>query len=134
MGRRAKDKIKYRSERGKETQDGREVVSRAHTRFIHCSARKVALVANLIRNKPVSVALETLKFTQRPSAVPFVERTLLSAIANAENLTPEPNALVVGEIRVEGAPMMKRIRPASMGRAVRVRKRLSHISILLTRE
>ncbi len=135
MGRRAHFKIAKRDQlkaEGIDTADGRKVISRSETYYVHCAPRKMALVAKLIRNKPVVEALEALQFTHRPSAVPYVERTLRSAIANAENLTPEPMALVVGEVLVEGAPMMKRIRPASMGRAVRIRKRLSHIKIKLT--
>jgi len=100
-------------------------------RYAHVAPRKVAIVANEIRNKTVGEALDILRYLHRPSAVPTVERALRSAVANAENLTPAPYDLVVGEIRVEGAPMMKRIRPASMGRAFRVRKRLSHLHIKL---
>ncbi|MGF1573434.1 MAG: 50S ribosomal protein L22 [Sumerlaeia bacterium] len=120
-------------------QSGEVVVSRATARYIHCAPRKMKLVADQIRNKTVTEALEILNFMHRPSAVPYVLRVLDSAMANAEkkaeegqiNVIPEPDKLVVGEIRVETAPMMKRIRPASMGRAVRVRKRLSHIHLKL---
>jgi large subunit ribosomal protein L22 len=114
------------------TCDGRVAVSSARLKYAHVSARKMALVAGMIRNMPAWQALEALKYANRPSAVPFVERTLKSAIANAENSVADPGSLIVGEITVEGAPMMKRIRAASMGRAVRVRKRLSHLTITLT--
>jgi len=132
MGLRAKEKTKRRRETPLETADGRRVVSKVSTRYIHCAPRKVALLANLIRNQPVGQALETLKFTHRPSAMPYMERALKSAIANALNEVAEPEQLVVGEIRVEGAPMMKRFRAASMGRGARIRKRLSHLVIYLT--
>ncbi|MCB2155389.1 50S ribosomal protein L22 [bacterium] len=134
MGRREREQKKRREATIPTTQDGRQVVSKSVTRFVRCAPRKMAIVADLIRDKPVVEALEILQFTHRPSAIPYIERTLKSAIANAENVAPDPYELVVGEIRVEGAPMLKRIRPASMGRAVRVRKRMSHLSILLTSE
>jgi len=132
MGLRAKEKTARRREAALQTADGRAVVSRVTTRYIHCAPRKVALLADLIRNKPVDVALETLRFTHRPSAGPYVERALKSAVANALNEVAEPEKLVVGEVRVEGAPMMKRFRAASMGRGARIRKRLSHLTIYLT--
>lgn len=133
MGRRAVMKKKRREAAPAVTPNGREIVSRSSVRNAHVAPRKVAIVAREIRNKPVGEALDILRYMHRPSAVPLVQKTLLSAVANAENLTPDPYELVVGEIRVEGAAMMKRIRPASMGRAFRVRKRLSHLHIVLTR-
>ncbi len=132
MGRRARERKQRHQAETPVTQDGREVVSRAVTRYVHCAPRKMALVVDQIRNRSVAEALQTLEFLHRPSAVPYVKATLKSAIANAEDTAPDPMELVVGEVRVEGAPMLKRIRPASMGRAVRVRKRLSHITIKLT--
>lgn len=114
------------------TADGRVVVSSARARYVRCSPRKLALVANALRNQTVGEALDTLRFVQKPSAVPHLERTLRSAVANAENVSPEPYELIIGEIRVETAPMMKRMRAASFGRAVRVRKRMSHLTIMLT--
>lgn len=132
MGARAKARTQARRENPKLTADGREVVSASFTRYIHCAPRKVALLADLIRGKRVDEALDVLRFSQRPSALPYVERALLSARANAVNAAPEPGELVIAEVRVEGAPMMKRMRAASMGRSVRIRKRLSHLVIFLT--
>ncbi|MEQ8822248.1 MAG: 50S ribosomal protein L22 [Sumerlaeia bacterium] len=131
MGRRSQMKAR-RKELPQLTPDGREVVSKATARFVRSGPRKLALVAELIRNKSVDEALEILQFTHKPSAVPHVEKILRSAVANAANVAPDPYDLVIGDIRVESGPMMKRIRPASMGRAVRVRKRLSHIHLTLT--
>ncbi|MBI5154972.1 50S ribosomal protein L22 [Candidatus Poribacteria bacterium] len=131
MGSNAKVRKEAKQNATPATADGRTVISRSITRYVRCSPRKVALVAELIRNKPVRVALETLRFTQRPSAVPAVERALKSARANAVDLVADPDDLIVAEVKVETAPMLKRIRPASMGRAVRVRKRLSHIRVAL---
>lgn len=134
MGRRAQEKKARRRNEPAETASGLPVVAKSTARYLHCAPRKVALVAKEIRNKSVAEALDALRFMHKPSAVPYVERALKSAIANAENVSPDPYSLVIGEIRVEGAPMMKRIQPASMGRAFRVRKRLSHLHIYLTED
>lgn len=131
MGRNAQVRRERKLESVETTQSGKEVISKCSMKYVHCAPRKIKLVADQLRNKTVGEALLTLQFLHRPSAVPYVQRCLASAVANAENLTPNPEELIVGEIRVEGAPMMKRIRPASMGRAVRIRKRLSHIHIKL---
>lgn len=114
-----------------ETSTGKAIIGKSMTRYVRCSPRKVRLVANLIRNKTAGDALAILEFTQRPSAVPFVKNALKAAIASAGEKHPEPLNLVVAEAIVDDAPMMKRIRPASMGRAVRVRKRQSHIFVAL---
>lgn len=114
------------------TNTGKRIVGKSLTRYVRCSARKVRLVVDLIRNKQAGEALDILAFTHRPSAVPFVTRALKAAIASAGQTHPEPEALRVGEAIVNDAPQIKRIRPASMGRAVRVRKRNSHIFLALT--
>lgn len=134
MSKRERMKAQERQNAPVLTSDGREVVARASGRFLHGAPRKLAFVAREIRNKPVQEALDMLRVVHRPSAVPHIEKVLRSAVANATDLVADPMELVVGEIRVEGAPMMKRIRPATMGRAFRVRKRLSHLHILLTQE
>lgn len=131
MGRNAQLRRERKLESVETTQSGKEVISKCTVKYVHCAPRKIKLVADQIRNRTVGEALELLQFLHRPSAVPHVQKCLASAIANAENLTPNAESLIIGEIRVEGAPMMKRIRPASMGRAVRVRKRLSHLHIKL---
>jgi large subunit ribosomal protein L22 len=123
---------KPKREQRRETMDGRAIVSQAHARNLRVAPRKARLVADLIRNKTVGEALEILTFTHRPSAVPYVMNALKSAAANAQNIHPEPENLVVAEIWVDSAAMMKRIRPASMGRAVRVRKRTSHLYLALS--
>jgi large subunit ribosomal protein L22 len=114
------------------TNDGREIIGRSLTRFARCSPRKVRLVVDTIRNKTVAEALEILQFTQRPSAVPYVTKALKAAVASAREFNSTPEELVIGEAIVNEAPTMKRIRPASMGRATRVRKRQSHIFLGLT--
>ncbi len=113
------------------TSTGKKILGKSMSRYVRCSPRKVRLVADLVRGKRVDEAMEILMFTQRPSAQPFVLRGLKAAVASASEYHPEPESLKVAEIIVDDAPMMKRIRPASMGRAVRVRKRQSHIFIAL---
>lgn len=114
-----------------ETARGHRILGKAIQRYVRCAPRKVRLVADLIRGKSAGEGLEILAFTQRPSAVPFVTNALKAAMASASEVHPQPENLVIEEIIIDEAPMIKRIRPASMGRAVRVRKRNSHIYVAL---
>ena len=107
--------------------------ARAQLRFARVAPRKMRLVADLLRGKTVGEALNILKFTRRPSAVPHVERLLKSAVANArQNNITEPEQLLVGSIMVDSGPMAKRFRPRAYGRAARIRKRSSHLTMVLT--
>ena len=95
------------------------------------SARKVKIVADLIRGKDAKEALAIVKFTPKASSE-IIEKLLKSAIANAENNHGMKfNNLYVAEIYANQGPTMKRIRPAAKGSAVRIRKRTSHITIKL---
>ena len=95
------------------------------------SARKVKIVADLIRGKKVSEALAIVKFAPKASAE-IIEKLLKSAIANAENNHfMKSEDLYVAEIFANQGPTLKRIRPAVKGSAVRIRKRTSHITIVL---
>lgn len=114
------------------TSRGNLILGKCMVKHVHTSARKVRLVADLIRGKSVDEAKEILAFTTRPSAQPHVLKALKAAEAAAAEKVGETGELIVEEIIVNDAPMMKRIRPASMGRAVRVRKRQCHIFIALT--
>lgn len=114
------------------TSRGRTIVGKCMVKHVHTSARKVRLVADLIRGKSVEEAKEILAFTQRPSATPHVLKALKAAEAAASERVGETGDLIVEEIIINDAPMMKRIRPASMGRAVRIRKRQCHIFLALT--
>ena len=103
----------------------------ATLRFARISARKVKIVADLIRGKKVDEALAIVKFTPK-AASEIVEKLLKSAIANAENNHGmKSNKLYVAEIYANQGPTMKRIRPAAKGSASRIRKRTSHITIKL---
>jgi large subunit ribosomal protein L22 len=118
-----------------ETSRKEEVVAQAIHRYARVSARKLRLVADMIRDKPVGEAMRILTFTVKPSAVPIITNVLKSAIANVpEGQVDNPDSdLRVGEVFVDGAYMMKRFRAAPMGRAVPIRKRAAHVTLRLTR-
>ncbi|MBR6252259.1 MAG: 50S ribosomal protein L22 [Clostridia bacterium] len=95
------------------------------------SARKVKIVIDNIRGKNVDEAIAILKFTPK-AASPLVEKLLKSAIANAENNNMmNRKDLYIAEIYANQGTTMKRIRAATQGRANRIRKRTSHITIVL---
>ena len=103
----------------------------ATLRFARISARKVKIVADLIRGKNVDEALAIVKFTPKASSA-IIEKLLKSAIANAENNHGMNRGnLVVSEIYANQGPTMKRIMPRAKGSANRIRKRTSHITIVL---
>ena len=105
--------------------------AKATLKFARISSRKVKIVADLIRGKDVDEALAIVKFTPK-AASEIVEKLLKSAIANAENNHGmKSNNLYVAEIYANQGPTLKRIRPAAKGSAVRIRKRTSHITIVL---
>ena len=106
----------------------------AKVTHVRIAPRKVRIVIDLIRNKPVGVALGILKNTPK-AASPVVEKLLRSAMANAENNNNmDSKNLYVAEIYANQGPTLKRIRPAAKGSAVRIRKRTSHITIVLREE
>ena len=105
--------------------------ARAILRYSRISARKVKIVADLIRGKNVDEALSIIKFTPK-AASEILEKLLKSAIANAENNHGmNRGSLIVSEIYANQGPTLKRIRPAAKGSAVRIRKRTSHITIVV---
>ena len=95
------------------------------------SARKVKIVIDNIRGKNVNEAIAILKFTPK-AASPLVEKLLKFAIANAENNNMmDKSKLYVAEVYANQGTTMKRIRAATQGRANRIRKRTSHIEVVL---
>ena len=105
--------------------------SRASLKYARISARKVKIVIDLIRGKDVQEALAILKFTPK-AASPLVEKLVKSAIANAENNhNMDAGKLYIAEIYANQGATMKRIRAATQGRANRIRKRTSHIEVVL---
>lgn len=110
-----------------------EAVSEAKLRYARMSARKARLVCDLIRGKRVGEAITLLQMTHKPSAGVEVLQVLKSARANAEQSKTVSNVddLVVSDVFVDGATMLKRMRAAPQGRGVRIRKRMCHITIRL---
>lgn len=105
--------------------------ARAKLSYARISPRKVKIVIDLIRNKPVGVALGILKNTPK-AASPIVEKLINSAIANAENNhNMSADNLYVKEIFANPGPILKRIMPRAQGRAFRINKRTSHITVVL---
>lgn len=98
------------------------------------SARKMRMVADMIRGQQVNRALNMLKFEAKEGAA-RLEKLLLSAIANwqakNEDERLEDADLYIKEIRVDGGRMLKRLRPAPQGRAHRIRKRSNHVTLVI---
>ncbi len=98
------------------------------------SARKMRLVADMIRGVEVTKALDLLKFSSKEASF-RLEKLLKSAISNWENKNDgkriEDNSLYVKEIFVDAATMLKRYRPAPQGRAHRIRKRSNHVTLII---
>jgi large subunit ribosomal protein L22 len=105
--------------------------AKAITKYVRLSPRKVRLVVDQIRGKGVEEALNILKFVPKRSAG-IVAKTLHTAVANAENTqSVDVDRLYVKRVKVDEAGMWKRFTPRAQGRATRIRKRLSHITIVL---
>lgn len=108
--------------------------ARAINRYIGTSPRKMRLVIDLIRGKSVDEALNILHYSPK-HASRVAEKVLRSAVSNLQNKDEagrlEPGEMIVKEAYVDGGMVMKRILPAPMGRAFRVRKRSNHITIVV---
>ncbi len=111
--------------------------ARAIARYVRMSPRKVRRVVDLIRGKNVGDAINILHFTPKSAAEP-IEKVLRSAVSNMLNIEGsskvDPDDLYVKEIKVDGGVTLRRFRAASMGRAVRIRKRTSHITVIVAEE
>ncbi len=109
--------------------------AKALKKYIRTSPRKMRLVIDLIRGKGADEALNILRFTPK-SAARDAEMVLRSAIANLANVddeyTPDPEDIFVKKVWVDQGPTIKRIQPAPMGRAYRIRKRTNHLSIIVS--
>ena len=103
---------------------------RAIHRFARISPRKVQLIVDLIRGRDVNEALNILKFTPNRAAV-MVRKLLTSAVANADEAEADVETLVVHRAFVDEAPTMKRFQPKDRGRAFPIRKRNSHITVVV---
>ena len=104
--------------------------ARAEARYIRISAQKARLVVDMIRGQKAGTAIVTLQTVNKRIA-PAVQKVLHSAIENAKNKSTDVDVdnLVVSEAYVNEGPRMKRVRPAPMGRAYRIQRRMAHIVI-----
>ncbi len=108
-----------------------EAEARAYLNYVRISPRKVSVVLDLIRNKPVNLAMAILKNTPK-AACEDLQKLLKSAVANAENNHDmDVSKLYVAECSVSQGPTLKRIRPRAQGRAYRINKKTSHITLVL---
>ena len=103
--------------------------ARAIAKYVHMSPTKVRRVVALIKGRPVAEALDILRFAPQAAARPLF-KVVASAAANAENnLDLDRDTLVVAAAYADEGPTLKRIRPRAQGRAYRIRKRTSHITV-----
>ena len=111
-------------------------MSKAVLKFARVSARKARLVADLVRGKDVSEAIELLTFAEKKTA-PILKKLVESAVANAEDAARRDrkdldiDALFVKTVLVDQGPSLRRFRPRAQGRATRILKKTSHITVEL---
>ena len=105
--------------------------ARATARFVRVSPMKARRVINLVRGKSVSEALSILKYAPQGAAEPLA-KVVASAAANAENnFGLDRSSLVISEAYANEGPTMRRFRPRAQGRAFHIRKRTSHITLVV---
>ena len=104
--------------------------ARAVVKYLKISPRKVRLVINTVRRKPVAQAISLLPLLNKKAAR-LVAKGLKSALANAKGKGLEETRLVVSEIKADGGPVMKRFLSRAMGRADEILKRSTHLTIIL---
>ena len=105
--------------------------SKAYLNYVRISPRKVSVVLDLIRGKDVKLAKAILEQTPKAACEPLL-KLLKSATANAENNHDmDVASLYVAECHVSQGPTLKRIRPRAQGRAYRINKRMSHLTVIL---
>ena len=103
----------------------------AKARFVHISASKARRVIDLVRGKSVTEALDILRWSPQ-GASETIAKVIASAAANAQNNDGlDPSTLVVATVYADEGPTAKRIRPRAQGRAYRIRKRTSHITVIV---
>ena len=104
----------------------------ANLKYLRISPRKVKIVLDLIRGKDVGTAVAILMQTPKSASEPLM-KLLKSAVANTENnFGMDPAKLVVSEVYATPGPILKRIMPRAQGRAYRINKRTSHVTIAVT--
>ena len=123
-----------KKDRAEQLKEERKDISIAKLNNCPTSPRKMRLVAGLVRGKNVMDAINILKFTNKDAAR-RLETLVVSAISNWETKNTgksiEDEDVVIKEIYVDSARMLKRLRPAPQGRAHRIRKRSNHVTVIL---
>jgi len=112
---------------------GANTASSAHLRYLRIAPRKVRAVVDTVRGQPVEQALATLRYTPKAAAKP-VAKLIRSAIANAEqkaNGNVDIDRLYVKTIMVDQGPTLRRFMARAMGRATRINKKTSHVTVEL---
>ena len=108
--------------------------AKAFARQIRISPQKARLIADLVRGKDVATAINTLRFMPKKGAR-ILRKVIESALANAgQNESIDVDTLYVKKIFIDGGPMLKRIMPRAQGRANRILKRSSNITVVLDEE
>lgn len=103
---------------------------RASTRFVRVSPQKARMVIEVVKGQPVEHSLNLLKFMPQKAAG-IIEKTIRSAVANADQQNLDVDTLVVRNIVADQGPMLKRYRARARGRGSRILKRTSHITVTL---
>jgi large subunit ribosomal protein L22 len=123
-----------RQERRRQREEhGKLTTASARLNFLRVAPRKARLVIDQIRGKSVQEAEKILTFSERAVATP-INLLLRSAVANADQEGLNVDALKISEAWVNGGPSLKRFMPRAMGRAARILKRTSHITLILREE
>jgi large subunit ribosomal protein L22 len=129
-----KDMASRKKDRAEKLKEERKDISIAKLNNCPTSPRKMRLVAGLVRGRNVMDAINILKFTSKDAARKL-ETLVVSAISNWEEKNQgksiEDEDVIIKEIYVDSARMLKRLRPAPQGRAHRIRKRSNHVTVIL---
>lgn len=105
--------------------------TRAVARFVRVSPQKIRLIMDQVRGKKVDEALRKLSFAPQKGVV-ILKKLIVSAVANAEqNPDTDVDALYIKRVYADEGPTLKRFRPRALGRASRIRKRSSHLTVIL---
>ena len=127
-----KELPRYRVQRLNKNKGAFTLEVKAVERFIRVSPRKVRSVVDLIREKTIEEAIDILTFTPRGAAV-AVKKAIQSAAANAtENNNINEDDLFIFKVFVDEGPTLKRFMPRARGRATRIRKRTSHLTVIVS--
>ena len=102
--------------------------AKAYLKYLRIAPRKVQIVADLIRGKDVNTAMAILMQTPKAASEPMI-KLLKSAVANAENNNMDVEKLYVSQVFATPGPILKRVMPRAQGRAYRINKRTSHVTL-----